>query len=75
MVEEIDISPNKDGGVLKQILTPGTGDESPPSGSKVSVHYEGKFLDGKIFDSSVARGQQFTFTLGEGLFAFYELFS
>lgn len=66
MTEALDITETKDGGVLKEILTPGTGSESPPSGSKVSVHYEGKFRDGKIFDSSVARGEQFTFTLGEG---------
>ena len=31
----VDISPLKDGGVLKEITTPGSGDESPLTGDKV----------------------------------------
>ena len=36
------------------------------TGKQVSVHYTGKFLDGKIFDSSIDKGKPITFTLGVG---------
>jgi FKBP-type peptidyl-prolyl cis-trans isomerase len=40
----------------------GTG-ASPMDTSNVTVHYTGSFMDGKIFDSSVTRGQPATFPL------------
>ncbi|MEI6420425.1 MAG: FKBP-type peptidyl-prolyl cis-trans isomerase [bacterium] len=43
----------------------GDGDEAI-SGQMVTVHYTGKFMDGKVFDSSVTRGEPFTFALGGG---------
>ena len=43
----------------------GSGD-SAETGMSVSVHYTGKLEDGTVFDSSIPRGQPFTFTLGAG---------
>ena len=39
---------------------------SPKKGQNVKVHYTGKLTNGKIFDSSVDRGQPFVFKIGVG---------
>lgn len=64
--EKIDITPTKDGGVLKEILREGTGEEKPLPGDKVLVHYVGTLEDGSEFDSSRRRGDKFEFDLGKG---------
>ncbi|XP_069759761.1 LOW QUALITY PROTEIN: peptidyl-prolyl cis-trans isomerase FKBP4-like [Narcine bancroftii] len=64
--ESEDITPKKDGGVLKLVKKEGTGDETPMTGDKVSVHYTGVLLDGSKFDSSRDRDDYFTFDLGKG---------
>ncbi len=46
-------------------LSEGTG-QAAEVGNKVFVHYTGKLEDGSVFDSSLTRGQPFSFTLGEG---------
>ena len=51
---------------LKYIDTEvGTGD-SPTTGQTVKVHYTGTLTDGKKFDSSLDRGQPFSFKIGVG---------
>lgn len=46
-------------------LTPGTG-ATPAAGQTVVVHYTGWLVDGTQFDSSLDRGQPFSFPLGQG---------
>jgi len=65
-MEGEDISPKKDGGVLKLVKREGTGTELPMTGDKVFVHYVGTLLDGTLFDSSRDRGERFSFELGKG---------
>lgn len=50
-------------GLKYEILTPGTGAEARP-GQTVHVHYTGWLTNGTKFDSSVDRGQPFSFGLG-----------
>jgi len=43
----------------------GTGTESPKWGQKVTTHYQGMLLNGKMFDSSYMRGQPLVFQVGQ----------
>lgn len=51
-------------GLLYRIITPGDGVTKPKPGQRVRTHYTGTFPDGKVFDSSVTRGQPFEFVAG-----------
>ncbi len=51
-------------GLMYQVLKQGSG-KSPADGAQVTVQYVGKFLDGKVFDSSIARGSPATFRIGQ----------
>ncbi len=52
-------------GLASKVLSPGTGDQKPAAADKVTVHYSGWTTDGKLFDSSVKRGQPATFGLNQ----------
>jgi FKBP-type peptidyl-prolyl cis-trans isomerase FkpA len=49
-------------GVVIRTITPGAGG-SPTADDVVKVHYEGKLIDGTVFDSSIKRGQPAEFPL------------
>jgi peptidylprolyl isomerase len=50
-------------GLAYKVQKPGTGARHPGSRSQVTVHYSGWTTDGKMFDSSVTRGEPATFPL------------
>jgi peptidylprolyl isomerase len=52
-------------GLAYRVIRPGTGSQHPTSRSRVTVHYTGWTTDGKMFDSSVARGRPATFGLDQ----------
>jgi peptidylprolyl isomerase len=52
-------------GLAYKSLKKGTGKDHPTAASRVTVHYTGWSTDGKMFDSSVVRGQPSTFSLGQ----------
>ncbi len=52
-------------GLAYKVLRPGTGNSRPNDRSRVTVHYTGWTTDGKMFDSSVARGKPATFGLDQ----------
>lgn len=49
-------------GLQYEVVKEGQG-ERPQATSKVRVHYTGKLIDGKVFDSSVERGEPLEFEL------------
>jgi FKBP-type peptidyl-prolyl cis-trans isomerase len=51
-------------GLQYKVIEPGDG-ESPTATDTVKVHYTGKLINGKTFDSSVARGEPATFRVGQ----------
>ena len=52
-------------GLAYKVLTPGKGKAHPTATSEVTVHYTGWTTDGKMFDSSVTRGEPSTFPLNQ----------
>lgn len=48
-----------------EVLQQGNGQEAK-NGDTVSVHYTGYLTNGQVFDSSIGRGEPFSFTLGAG---------
>lgn len=52
-------------GLRYVVLKEGTGDKKPVTGAEVTVHYTGTLLNGKVFDSSVNRGEPAKFAIGQ----------
>jgi FKBP-type peptidyl-prolyl cis-trans isomerase len=50
-------------GLASKVLTSGKGNEKPTAADSVEVHYTGWTTDGRMFDSSVKRGQPARFPL------------
>lgn len=60
--EQLPVKPEKDG-IYRIILKEGSGIQIEP-GDTVTINYEGKFLNGKFFDSTIKRNQPFQFVYG-----------
>ena len=50
-------------GLMYIIVVAGDGPKPQP-GTRIKAHYTGKFLSGRVFDSSVQRGEPFDFEVG-----------
>jgi len=50
-------------GLASKVITPGTGTEKPSEEAAVKVHYTGWTTDGRMFDSSIVRGEPIAFPL------------
>ncbi len=53
-----------DSGLQYRVITQGTGERPGPM-AEVEVHYEGRLIDGKVFDSSYERGEAISFFLSQ----------
>jgi FKBP-type peptidyl-prolyl cis-trans isomerase FklB len=51
-------------GLQYKIINEGSGD-SPKETDKVTAHYKGSLIDGKVFDSSYDKGQPASFSVGQ----------
>ena len=59
-------------GLASKVLTPGPGKDRPAPTDLVVIHYTGWTTDGKMFDSSVARGKPSSFRVGGVIAGFSE---
>ena len=66
MVESKEPEESQEAGLKIEILEPGTGAKAQ-NGNRLTVHYAGYLEDGTKFDSSIDRGEPFSFVLGQGL--------
>ena len=51
---------------LRYIIVEAGDGPKPQPGTPIKAHYTGKFLSGRVFDSSVQRGEPFEFEVGMG---------
>jgi FKBP-type peptidyl-prolyl cis-trans isomerase len=59
-------------GLASKVLTPGTGTDHPGKDDMVTIDYTGWTTDGKMFDSSIARGKPSTFGVSRVIPGFSE---
>src|SRR5213082_2415747 len=59
-------------GLATKVVKPGTGRDHPTKDDLVTVNYTGWTTDGKMFDSSVARGKPSTFGVNRVIAGFSE---
>src|SRR3954463_2091090 len=59
-------------GLATKVLAPGTGTDHPGKEDMVTIDYTGWTTDGKMFDSSVARGKPSTFGVSRVIPGFSE---
>lgn len=52
-------------GLRYVVIKAGDGKKSPKQGTMVTVHYTGTLMDGRMFDSSVKRGEPAQFAVGQ----------
>ena len=54
-----DVTPTLDGGIMKTIIKPGEGTETPAEGVRVQFHYIGRVKGGKEFENSRAEDKDY----------------
>lgn len=59
-------------GVQYRVITAGTG-KQPVATDSITAHYEGKLINGKVFDSSYTRGQPATFGVAQVIKGWQEI--
>lgn len=52
-------------GLQYRVITQGAGARPADGNAEVEVHYEGRLINGKVFDSSFQRGEPITFFLSQ----------
>lgn len=60
--EGVEVTPS---GLQHSLLEAGTGTQHPAAKDRVEVHYEGRLIDGTVFDSSIKRGKSTSFGLNQ----------
>ncbi|XP_077582562.1 peptidyl-prolyl cis-trans isomerase FKBP5 isoform X2 [Stigmatopora nigra] len=61
-----DVTVKKDQGIIKVVKHPGIDGERPMIGDRVTIHYTGRLLNGKVFHSSREGNESFSFNIGKG---------
>jgi len=57
-------------GLAFKVLSPGTGTERPDDNDRVTIHYTGWTSDGKVFDTTRARGEPATIPIADAISGF-----